>query len=70
MTPPRRHPRNLLSGLLARHDWTDVDLAAHTGLSRSRINRLKNRVAQPTVREGLAIAAALHHPLEEIFDCR
>ena len=58
---------NALSRLLFEHEWSDADLAAHTGLSRARINRLKNRRARPTVGDALLISRALGVPVARIF---
>ena len=63
------HPpmRNLIGRLLALRGWSDVDLAAHTGLSREHLNRLRNRRVRPTLRDGLLISTALGVPVESIF---
>jgi transcriptional regulator with XRE-family HTH domain len=63
--PPR--VRNALVRLLYRRGWSDVDLAARTRLSRSRVNRLKNGRADPSVGEALRIATALGVAVEDVF---
>lgn len=42
-------------------------LADCTGLSRSRVNRIKNRRAVPTVRESLLMSRALELPVQALF---
>jgi transcriptional regulator with XRE-family HTH domain len=59
---------NRLARELFEREWTDTDLAARTGLSRSRINRLKNRRVRPTTRDALLIAAALGKPVASLFE--
>jgi plasmid maintenance system antidote protein VapI len=58
---------NALSRHLARRGWSDVDLARATGLTRVRVNRLKNRRARPTVGEALRIGRALGLRIEHVF---
>lgn len=58
---------NVLSQLLFEQGWSDADLAARTGLSRARVNRLKNRRARPTVGDALLISDAVGIPIAEIF---
>jgi transcriptional regulator with XRE-family HTH domain len=62
-----RSIRNCLSRQLSGRGWSDLDLADATGLSRLRVNRLKNRLARPTVREALLISAALGVRIEDVF---
>lgn len=59
---------NVISRALADRDWTDVELATRIGLSRSHVNRLKNRRVRPTLRDALLIARALDADVEAIFD--
>lgn len=58
---------NFISRALASRGWSDGDLASRTGLGRSRINRIKNRRAEPSVGEALLIARALDVHLRELF---
>ena len=58
---------NLISRMLYDRGWTDGELARRTGLSRPRINRLKNRRAQPSVREALLLSDALGVEVEQLF---
>jgi transcriptional regulator with XRE-family HTH domain len=59
--------RNRLLRLMHERNLSDGALAALTGLSRARINRLKNHRARLTVRDALLIARALTAPLTETF---
>jgi DNA-binding XRE family transcriptional regulator len=59
--------KNRLSRLLYERGWPDRVLAAHTGIERARINRLKNRRALPSVREALLISSVLSIPIDAIF---
>jgi len=58
---------NCISRLLYDRGWSDGDLAERTGLSRSRVNRIKNRRLAPTVHDALRIARALERAVEEVF---
>lgn len=58
---------NEMSGRLCMRDWSDTDLAAHAGLSRLRVNRIKNRRTRPTVRDALVISRALGVPVRAVF---
>ena len=63
-----RHPvRNLIGRLLVLRGWSDGDLAVRTGLSRTHVNRLRNRRVRPTLRDGLLISTALDLPVEAVF---
>jgi DNA-binding XRE family transcriptional regulator len=46
---------------------SDGDLARAAGLSRSHLNRIKNRKVIPRVNTALAIASALQRRLREVF---
>lgn len=59
--------RNLIGRLLALRGWSDLDLAARTGLSREHVNRLRNRRVRPRLRDGLLISTALDVPVETVF---
>jgi transcriptional regulator with XRE-family HTH domain len=59
--------RNELSRLLFERGWSDADLAARAGISRPRVNRLKNRRARPSVRDALLVSAALDVPVARVF---
>ncbi|MCK6555723.1 helix-turn-helix domain-containing protein [Candidatus Binatia bacterium] len=56
-----------MSGRLFRADWSDADLAGRAGLSRLRVNRIKNRRIRPTVRDALLISRALGVPVGALF---
>jgi len=58
---------NRLSRVLYVRGWTDTELAARTGIARSRVNRIKNRRSEPTVAEALAICTALERRVAEVF---
>lgn len=58
---------NCISRQLYRRGWSDADLAARTGLSRERINRLKNSKARATVVDALLIARAFGCAVSEVF---
>ncbi len=59
--------KNRISRLLFERGWIDGELAGRTGISRERINRIKNRRARPTVGEALLISGALHVSVTDIF---
>ena len=56
-----------LGRTLYRRGWSDADLAAATGLGRSRVNRIKNGRVVPTVGEALRIGRALSLSVAELF---
>jgi transcriptional regulator with XRE-family HTH domain len=58
---------NRLSHALYQRGWSDQTLARVTGLSRPRINGIKNRRVKPTVRDALLISNALRVPVEQLF---
>jgi plasmid maintenance system antidote protein VapI len=59
--------RNSLARRLAERKWTDADLARVTGLTRLRINRVKNGRARPTIEEALRISRAFGSAVEQVF---
>ena len=59
--------RNRISRALHERGWTDQVLATKASISRSRVNEIKNCVAQPTVAEGLAISRSLDLSIAELF---
>lgn len=59
--------RNALLRLLSERGWTDVELAARTGIGRPHVNELKNGRAMPRVGTALRIAAALELPVAAVF---
>lgn len=59
--------RNRLLRLMHERDLSDGSLAELTGLSRARINRLKNHRARPTVRDALLITRVLDVTVDEAF---
>ena len=58
---------NELSRRLYERGWSDSALAARTGLSRLRVNRIKNRRVRPTVRDALVISRALGVRVRAVF---
>lgn len=66
-TPMRLRVVNELSRRLFLRNWSDSDLAIRTGLSRLRVNRIKNRRVRPTVRDALMISRALGEPVRAVF---
>jgi transcriptional regulator with XRE-family HTH domain len=59
--------RTVLSRLLYERGWSDGEFALRIGVSRSRVNLIKNRRAMPTIREALLIAQALDMQVEQVF---
>jgi transcriptional regulator with XRE-family HTH domain len=59
--------RNALGRLCAARGWSDVDLAARSGLDRAHVNQVKNGRAVPTVATALALARALDVPVAMAF---
>ncbi len=60
--------RNSLVRELYARGWTDRDLALRTGLSRTRVNRLKNHRVRPTTKDALLIAEAFQKPVAKLFE--
>ena len=58
---------NFISRALHRLGWSDGDLAQRSGLSRSKVNLIKNRRVRPRLRDALLIVKALGLPLAEVF---
>ena len=58
---------NRLARLLSDRGWSDAALGEKVGLSRARINGLKNKRAVPSVLEALLIADALQVRVAETF---
>ena len=52
-------PRNFISRFAYDLGMSDGELAKKAGITRSRLNRIKNRRISPTVRDALLIARAL-----------
>jgi transcriptional regulator with XRE-family HTH domain len=59
--------RNALGPLCAARGWSDVELAARSGLDRAHVNQVKNGRALPTVATALALARALGVPVATAF---
>jgi putative transcriptional regulator len=59
--------RNALGRLCAARGWSDVELAARSGLDRAHVNQVKNGRAIPTVATALALARALDVPVATVF---
>jgi DNA-binding XRE family transcriptional regulator len=58
---------NRIGRLASEMGLSDGDLARAAGLSRSHLNRIKNRKVIPRVHTALAIALALRRRLREVF---
>lgn len=59
--------RNALGRLCAARGWSDVELAARSGLDRAHVNQVKNGRAAPTIATALALARALDAPVATVF---
>jgi len=59
--------RNHLGRILYQRGWSDGQLAQLTGMTRLRVNRVKNRRSEPSVGEVLLIAHVLEVSPENIF---
>jgi transcriptional regulator with XRE-family HTH domain len=60
-------PQNAISRIAYRMGLTDGELARRAGMTRSRLNRIKNRRLRPTVADALLISRALGVPLSRAF---
>jgi putative transcriptional regulator len=67
MMESRKIPSNTISRLAYERGWSDGKLARKAGLTRSRLNRIKNGRVCPSVRDALLISRALGSPLEQVF---
>lgn len=67
MMESRQIPSNVISRLAYELGWSDGKLARKAGITRSRLNRIKNGRIRPSVRDALLISRALGSPLEEVF---
>ena len=63
----RQVPENVISRLAYELGWSDGELARKAGITRSRLNRIKNGRIRPSVRDALLISRALGCPLERVF---
>jgi putative transcriptional regulator len=63
---PRRRLNALQRARMAR-GLTQDELAAELGVSRHTVSSMENRRRVPSVRLALAVAAALHGTVEELF---
>lgn len=70
MVATRPSLTNSLAKLLHDRGWSEKTFAAKIGLSRSRLNRVKNGYAVPSVAEALSIASALNLRVADIFSLR
>ena len=59
---------NEMSGRLCARGWSDTDLAERAGMSRVRVNRIKNRRTRPTVGDALVIGRAFGLPVRALFE--
>ena len=62
-----RKPLNALQRARLSRGITQAELAAELGVSRHTVSSLENRHHVPSVRLALAVAAALHETVEELF---
>lgn len=60
-------PRNAISRIAYEMGLSDGELARRAGMTRSRLNRIKNRRLRPTVVDALIISRALGVPLSSAF---
>lgn len=67
MMETRQVPNNVISRLAYEQGWSDGELAAKAGITRSRLNRIKNGRIRPSVRDALLISRALGYSLEKVF---
>jgi DNA-binding Xre family transcriptional regulator len=67
MATQRLSTKCRIGPMLYKREWADHELANRTGLTRSRINTLKNARAQATTIEALLIARALNCRVADIF---
>jgi transcriptional regulator with XRE-family HTH domain len=65
-----RHVTNAISRLAAAAGLSDRALAARAAISRSQLNRIKNRRTMPRVDTAMAIARALDVPVRAVFALR
>jgi transcriptional regulator with XRE-family HTH domain len=63
-------PRNSISRIAYERGLSDGALARRAGMTRSRLNRIKNRRLQPTVKDALLISGALGVALAQAFSLR
>jgi len=64
---PLRRPLNALQRARIARGVTQDELAAELGVSRHTVSSMENRHHVPSVRLALAVAAALHGKVEELF---
>lgn len=67
MMETRQVPENVISRLAYELGWSDGELARKAGITRSRLNRIKNGRIRPSVRDALLISRALGCQLERVF---
>jgi DNA-binding XRE family transcriptional regulator len=58
---------NALSRALYQLDSSDTELAESSGISRSRINRIKNGHVEPTLYDALVLSKALKMRVGDVF---
>ncbi len=58
---------NALSRALYRRDWSETALARESGISRCRINQIKNGYIAPSLFDALAISTALKMRISDLF---
>lgn len=68
MATPVFYLRNRVSVVLAKLCWPDGVLADKSGLTRVRVNKIKNRRVQPRIGEVLAIARVFDARAEDLFE--
>lgn len=67
MMESKQIPGNAISRLAYELGWSDGELARKAGLTRSRLNRIKNGRIRPSMRDALLISRALGVPLRQVF---
>jgi putative transcriptional regulator len=60
--------RNRVGVAQYRTNLTDAALAARAGISRSQLNRIRNRRAVPNVATAIALARALRCRVRDLFE--
>ncbi len=69
MMESRQVPTNAISRLAYELGMSDGELARKAGITRSRLNRIKNGRLRPSIRDALLISRALDSSLDAVFSC-
>jgi transcriptional regulator with XRE-family HTH domain len=67
MMESRQIPTNVISRLAYELGLSDGELAVRAGITRSRLNRIKNGRIRPSIRDALLISRALGDSLDRVF---